>query len=272
MGRREGTAYRLTKEEIERFRSEGWLHVEGLLSEEEVSEIESVYERFLRREIAVPGRDFCDMSSDYEKPIEEFAIVNVMLPRKYLASLRDNVYERRAASIAEQLWGSDMALDYDQFVAKRPKKSDAVFHWHQDLGYWPVTKDTRTASFWLAIDDATVANGCMRFVSGSHEEPKLRPHRPMKGDRDKSHTLVAEVDEERDRIVPAEIRRGDATVHHERTIHGSGGNTTSGWRRAYIVAFRAKATVEEERRRGFTHSHNDALEVLERVGRESEAR
>jgi flagellar biosynthesis GTPase FlhF len=53
----------------------------------------------------------------------------------------------------------------------------------------------------------------------------------------------------RDRIVPAEIRRGDATVHHERTIHGSGGNTTSGWRRAYIVAFRAKATVEEERRR-----------------------
>jgi ectoine hydroxylase-related dioxygenase (phytanoyl-CoA dioxygenase family) len=94
----------------------------------------------------------------------------------------------------------------------------------------------------------------------------------MKGDRDKSHTLVAEVDEKRDRIVPAEIRRGDATVHHERTIHGSGGNTTSGWRRAYIVAFRAKATVQEERRRGFTHSHNDPLEVLEKVGRESEAR
>jgi ectoine hydroxylase-related dioxygenase (phytanoyl-CoA dioxygenase family) len=94
----------------------------------------------------------------------------------------------------------------------------------------------------------------------------------MKGDRDKSHTLVADVDEKRDRIVPAEIRRGDATVHHECTIHGSGGNTTDGWRRAYIVAFRARATVEEERRRGFTHSHNDPLEVLEKVGRESEAR
>ncbi len=272
MGRREGTAYRLTKEEIGRFRSEGWLHLPGMLSQEEVREIEGIYDRFLRREIPVPGRDFCDMSADYEKTLEDFSIVNVMLPRRYFPSLQDNVYERRGASVAEQLCGSDMVLDYDQLVAKRPNKADAIFHWHQDLGYWPVTPDTRTASFWLAIDDATLANGCMRFVSGSHQEPKLRPHRPMKGDRDKSHTLVADVDERRDRIVPAEIRRGDATVHHERTIHGSGGNTTAGWRRAYIVAFRARATVEEERRRGFTHSHNDPLEVLEKVGRESEAR
>jgi ectoine hydroxylase-related dioxygenase (phytanoyl-CoA dioxygenase family) len=242
------------------------------VSADELAELERVYARFLAREIPVPGRDFCDMSADYQKPLEQFSIVNVMLPRRYLPTLRDNVYERRAASVAAHLWGSDMVLDYDQLVAKRPRKRDAVFHWHQDLGYWPVTPDTRTASFWLAIDDATIANGCMRFVSGSHQETKLRPHRPMKGDRDKSHTLVAEVDEKCDRIVPAEIRRGDATVHHERTIHGSGGNTTEGWRRAYIVAFRARATVEEERRRGFTHSHNDPLEVLEKVGRESEAR
>jgi hypothetical protein len=259
-------SYRLTKEEIERFRSEGWLHVPGLLSEEEVSAIESVYERFLRREIAVPGRDFCDMSSDYEKPIEEFSIVNVMLPRKYLPSFAGNVYELRAASIAEQLWGSDLALDYDQFVAKRPRKSDAVFHWHQDLGYWPVTPDTRTASFWMALDPTTLANGCMRFVSGSHKEPKLRAHEPMLGDRGKSHTLVARVDEAREPIVPALLQRGDVTVHHERTVHGSGGNGTDGWRRGYVIAFRAQATVEEERRRGFTHSHNDAPEVLAKVG------
>jgi len=265
VGRREGTEYRLSDEEIARFRGEGWLHLPGVLAEDEVRAIEAVYERFLAREIPVPGRDFCDMSADYERPLAEFAIVNVMLPRRYFPGWKDNVYERRAASIAEQLWGSDMVLDYDQLVAKRPRKPDAVFHWHQDLGYWPVTPDTRTASFWLALDDATVANGCMRFVAGSHKEPKLRAHRPMKGDRGKSHTLVADVDERRDRIVAAEIRRGDATVHHERTIHGSGGNTTDGWRRAYIAAFRSEATVAEERRRGFTHSHNDPLDVLERV-------
>jgi len=55
-------------------------------------------------------------------------------------------------------------------------------------------------------------------------------------------------------------------VHNERVLHGSGGNTTNGWRRAYVIAFRAQPTVAEERRLGFTHSHNDPPGVLERVG------
>ena len=270
MGRREATKYRLTPDEIARFRGDGWVHLPGVLAEPELAEIERVYERFMRREIAVAGRDFCDMSADYAKPLEQFGIVNVMLPRRYFPAWRDNLYELRAASIAEQLCGADMALDYDQLIAKRPSKPDAVFHWHQDLAYWPVTPDTRTASFWLALDASTTANGCVRFVSGSHREAHLRQHKPLLGDRDKSHTLVAQVDEKRDTIVPAEIARGDVTVHHERTVHGSAGNSTAGWRRAYIVAFRARATVEEERRRGFTHSHNDALEVLDSVGIEGE--
>jgi phytanoyl-CoA hydroxylase len=266
MGVRESTKYELTSDEIERFHARGWLHLPGLLSEAEVCALEADYDRFIAREIAVPGRDFCDMSADYGRALESYAIVNVMLPRRYHPAWRGNAYELRAASVAERLCGDDMVIDYDQLVAKRPRKPDAVFHWHQDLAYWPVTSDTRTASFWLALDDATRANGCMRFVEGSHREPELRAHRPLHSDRDKSHTLVADVDPARDRIEIAEIRRGDATVHHERTVHGSGGNTTDGWRRAYIVAFRSRTTVEEERRRGFTHSHNDALEVLERVG------
>jgi hypothetical protein len=46
-------------------------------------------------------------------------------------------------------------------------------------------------------------------------------------------------------------------------LHGSGGNhSASSYRRAYIVALRSMSTVEEERRRGFTHSHNDSAEVL----------
>ncbi len=266
MGKRDGAAYQLTPEELARFREDGWVQLPGLLSEDELRALELVYQRFLAREIAVPGRDFCDMSSDYQKPLEQFSIVNVMLPRRYYPQWQGNLYEQRAASVAAQLCGHDMALDYDQLIAKRPHKSDAVFHWHQDLGYWPVTPDTRTASFWMALDATTLANGCMRFVSGSHKEPKLRAHEPMLGDRGKSHTLVARVDEASEKIVPALLRPGDVTVHHERTVHGSGGNGTDGWRRGYVIAFRARATVEEERRRGFTHSHNDAPDVLAKVG------
>ncbi len=51
-------------------------------------------------------------------------------------------------------------------------------------------------------------------------------------------------------------------------MHGSGGNTSDGWRRGYVIAYRSRATVAVERALGFTHSHNDAPDVLARVGRE----
>jgi ectoine hydroxylase-related dioxygenase (phytanoyl-CoA dioxygenase family) len=258
--RRDGDHYRVTDEEARRFRADGYVHLRGVLTDAEVRELEAVYDRFLRKEIAVPGKDYCDMSGDYARDQDDFAIVNVMLPRRYWPAWQGNVYERRAASIAAQLCGDGMAVDYDQLLAKRPGKVDAVFGWHQDMAYWIDTPDQRTATCWLAIDDATEENGCMRFVPGSHLEP-LRPHRPLHGDRDKSHTLVTDVDPVHDEIRVVPIARGDITVHNERVLHGSGGNRSQGWRRAYIVAFRAEATIREERRRGFTHSHNDDREV-----------
>jgi hypothetical protein len=228
--------------------------------------------RLLRRELPVPGRDYCDMTGDYQKPIEDYAILNVMLPRVYHPLLTGSVYERRAADVTRQLWGDGFGIDYDQLVAKPPGKTDAVFHWHQDLGYWPITADTRTASFWLALDDVADDNGCVRFVDGSHEEPELREHVPLCGDRDKNHTLVAAVDPDRDRIRSAILPRGSVSVHHERTVHGSGGNQSNRWRRGWVLAFRSLATIEEERRVGFTHSHNDRVDVLTAIGEQTRRR
>ncbi|KAH9323058.1 hypothetical protein KI387_017697, partial [Taxus chinensis] len=193
----------------------------GILSEEEISDLEKEFMAFIRREVPVEGKDFCDMSADYSKAIDDFSIINIMLPSRYKPSLKNNIYERRATSISKQLLGPDMCFDYDQLLAKPPNKPDAIFHWHQDLGYWPVTKDTRTASFWLAIDNSTVENGCLHFVPGSHLEPELRNHGTLHGDRNKSHTLSAALSE-KDTPKPAELARGDATVHHERILHGSG--------------------------------------------------
>ena len=140
-----------------------------------------------------------------------------------------------------------------------------MFAWHQDMAYWPDTPDTRTATLWLAIDDSTLENGCMRFVPATVGEASLRPHVPQFGDRGESHALGTDLRAD-DVVVPVPIRRGDCTVHNERVLHGSGGNTSASWRRAYIIAFRATGTIAEERRRGFTHSHNDAPPVKDAVG------
>ena len=263
--RRTDDTYLLTPDDIEAFQRDGYVHLRGVLTDDEVAELEVTYDKFLRQEIRVDGKDYCDMAGDYGRAVDDYSIVNVMLPRKYHPAWQGNVYERRAASIAAQLCGPGMEIDYDQLLAKRPFKEDAVFAWHQDMAYWIDTPDTRTATCWLAIDDSTPENGCMRFVPGSHTEP-LRPHRPLHEDRSISHTLCTDVDESVDNVRMVPIRRGDITVHNERVLHGSGGNSTDGWRRAYVVAFRTSETVEAERARGFTHSHNDAPDVLGSVG------
>jgi phytanoyl-CoA hydroxylase len=263
--RRRGDEYVVSDEEQERFRRDGYVHLNGVLAEPEIAEIEAVYDRFLRGEIAVAGKDFNDMTTgEHGTDPSGYAIVNVMVPRRYHPEWQGNVFERRAASIARQLCGDGMVIDFDQLLAKQPGRDDAVFGWHQDQAYWIDTDDRRTATCWLAVDDSTIENGCMQFLPGSNREP-VRPHHPLHGDRDASHTLVTEL-RPGDEVVPVPIARGDITVHSEGVLHGSGGNTSeSSWRRAYIVAFRSDSTVEAERARGFTHSHNDDVAVLEQV-------
>ena len=263
--RRRGDHYLVTAQEVAAFERDGYVHLVGVVSAEERAEIEAVYVRFLRREIEVPGRDFNDMTTgDHGSDPTGYAIVNVMVPRRYYPEWQGNIFERRAASIARQLCGEGMVIDFDQLLAKTPGRDDAIFGWHQDQAYWIDTDDRRTATCWLAVDNSTVDNGCMQFLPGSHREP-VRSHHPLHGDREKSHTLVTDLGPD-DVMVPVPIAAGDITVHNEGVLHGSGGNRTAdNYRRAYIIAFRSEETVKKERALGFTHSHNDAKDVLETV-------
>jgi phytanoyl-CoA hydroxylase len=259
-----GDEYLLTPEQVASYGREGYLVLPQVLTEAELEPLEAELERFIRGEVSGMGRDFCDMSGPYGRAFEDFNLVNAVLPRVYAPGLVGNVFERRATSIAQQLIGEDAVLDYDQFLAKRPRRPQAVFAWHQDLGYWPSgTPDTRTVTCSLAFDDATPENGCLQVVPRSHLEPKLRPHRPSAWStspelRAEAHTLTVRLDDE-DEVVLLPVSRGSITVHNERIVHGSSGNQSDGWRRTYVIAHRSRQTVAYERSIGFTHSHNDTI-------------
>jgi hypothetical protein len=257
---RQGDGYVLSSAEIEQFRRDGYVTLHGVMSAPELAAIEPEFDRFIRGEVRGMGRDFCDMSGPYGRAFEDFSLVNAVLPRRYRPELRGNLFERRAASIARQLVGPTAVLDYDQFLAKRPAKPDAVFTWHQDLGYWPTgAPEPLTATCSLALDDADAENGCLRVVPGS-QRTGLRPHRPLhSADRNSSHILSVELRPD-DPVVELPLQRGDITVHDEMIIHGSGGNrSATRWRRTYVAAFRSEACVAFERSIGFTHSHNDKV-------------
>jgi len=269
--RRDGENYRLTPEEIAAYRRDGYIVINDVLTEAEMAEIDPWFDRFVAGEFAdTMGRDFCDMSQPYGTPLEKFQLVNAMLPSTYRPELANNVYHRISQNIANQLYPEGTAaMDYEQFLAKRPNQAKAEFAMHQDLGYWPKTKNTWTATFSLALSDSALENGCLQLVPGTNNEPELRAHKPKGhdegGSRDDSHTLVIE-SLPTDEVVYLPVKRGSMTIHDERIVHGSGGNLSPEWRKTYVAAYRDMETIREERAIGFTHSHEDSVDWKEVIG------
>ena len=263
-GRVSDDCYLLTPSQIESFHRDGCITLKDVLQEHEVDQLSAVFQRFVSGEIKVPGKDFCDMSQPFGTPYEKWNLVNCMLPTTYYPPLQGNVYERLTDSIAQQLFdGQRMQKDYDQFLNKRPGKTNAVFSWHQDMAYWPGPEAinvscTDTSTFSLALDDSFEDNGCLRYIAGSGCPQKLRQHRPLTGNsRDDGHALTTDLLPD-DVVTLAPASKGSITIHNEWVVHGSGGNhRPDKERRTYVVAYRNEDIVHAERRIGFTHSHND---------------
>lgn len=254
--------YSITSEEKHQFESQGYVVLLNVLTEEEMKDIDYWFDHFIAgKEKDRMGRDFCDMSQPYGTPFEKFQLVNAMLPGFYVPEFAQNIFRRISQNIANQLYTGKAILDYEQFLGKKPQEKKAEFAMHQDLGYWPKTENTWTATFSLALSDADIENGCLYVVPGSNKEKELRNHSPKDQksnelSRDESHTLVID-SKDGDQLVHLPVKRGSITIHDERIVHGSGGNLSSQMRKTYILAYRDINTVAQERAMGFTHSHND---------------
>ncbi|MDD7985261.1 phytanoyl-CoA dioxygenase family protein [Lentisphaera marina] len=252
---RNGQNYFVSQEDKGFFLENGYVKLGQVLNEEELESIEQVYDAFKDRKldcVKEMGKDFCDMSQDFSTDFEDYALINAMLPTKYHPEFAGNIFEKLATQISRQLLGDDMVKDYDQFLTKKPGKAKASFAMHQDMGYWPLTKDTRTTTCCLAITPSKRQNGCIGFIPGSGKAKELIKHSTKD---DNSHTLTLDLPEGSQPVF-VEVERGSITVHDEWIVHGSGGNVSNQYRKTYVLAHRAKETVKEERAMGFDHSHN----------------
>jgi ectoine hydroxylase-related dioxygenase (phytanoyl-CoA dioxygenase family) len=176
-------------------------------------------------------------------------VTQIMWPSDFVPGLVEQALHQRALAVARQLLGNDMAFDFDMLIDKAPL-TDTPTPWHQDAAYWIDMPDRRAVSGWIALDEATVDNGCMWFVPGSHRKD-LRTHQPAGKGGGALQCQATEIEG-----VPIPLKPGSATFHHGATLHYSRGNTTTTHRRAYIVNFRPEAMVQYERQQGFDHGRS----------------
>jgi ectoine hydroxylase-related dioxygenase (phytanoyl-CoA dioxygenase family) len=136
-------------------------------------------------------------------------------------------------SALEALLGSPLRLYGSQLFAK-PAHVGTPVPLHQDMPYWPFAP-CEMISAWIALDDATIANGCVRHVAGSHKLGIL-PHAPS-GVAGNSLGLVPDERLAALPEVPVEVRRGSCILHHCLTAHRSEANQSDRPRRGLIYVY-----------------------------------
>ena len=144
----------------------------------------------------------------------------------------------RLGALAAALEGHPMRVWHDQALYKRPGLGANDTPWHQDAVYWPHRDRWRQTTIWIALEDATEANGCMSFVPGSHALGPLDPV-PL----EKPTDLFAKAPALREVVPQARpLRAGSATFHNGLTWHAAGANGTGRTRKAFAVIFMPEAT------------------------------
>jgi hypothetical protein len=131
----------------------------------------------------------------------------------------------RLLDAVEALIGPDILLWDSAYVIKEPGSGKRV-SWHQDLTYWGLSSD-QLVTAWIALSPATLESGCMQFWPGSHRGGKIA-HRDGRSDDNILHrgqTVDAEIPEAE--IITAELRPGEASLHHGWLMHGSGPNRST---------------------------------------------
>lgn len=147
--------------------------------------------------------------------------------------------------------GDDLLVMGATFFIKEPA-TPAFVSWHQDLTYWGYD-DALEVTAWVALTEATPANGCMRFIAGSHRH-EIVGHRDTFDESNllsRGQEISVEVNE--DEAVDAALRPGEMSLHHGHLFHASNPNTTADRRIGLVLRYVTPAMKQVSGQATFAH-------------------
>ena len=228
--------FTFTAHQVERFWEDGFVTVPELLTPAEVETLNQRTDEILAGKVAFP-KQFIHLEP--EQSTSAVAVIDPALVVRKISNLstRDSVFGQllkhpNVLETVTAILGPDVKLLNDQMLCK-PARYGSAKPYHQDSPYWPI-QPMELLTMWIALDDATPDNGCLRYLKGSHKQgplahdEKLGHHRMPEGWRD----LPGSPEEV---LVP--IPAGSAICHHSLVLHETAPNTSWNRRRGLSVVF-----------------------------------
>jgi len=225
----------LAPEQVAFFHQNGFLLIDRFLGDGELERLRQAYgdtvER-LRAEGTLRNASTADDSGDGNK------VFQLRTAHLLHAAFLDHIRNPLFLDIVEALIGRDIQLVHYQGLYK-PARAGGEVGWHQDDTYWPSSNAPEgSVSLWVPLDDASVENGCMWYVPGSHSKLLEHGKRWDPKDRKGFYYAIENLDPRlAERAIPAEVKAGGIAIHSGGLVHGSRANRSDRERRALASHF-----------------------------------
>jgi phytanoyl-CoA hydroxylase len=239
------------------------------------------------------GPRFCQLTAEGMDCLQYFDII---LPSKTTAdtpihlgpAVFNLLRNPRVLDVIELLIGGEIYSNPVQHIRIKPPENTvpqtllngltAAVGWHQDMGVVSAEADETTMiSVWIAVLDATVENGCLRVVPGSHKG-ELAVHCNYDDNKRKYHQISIP-----DKLVgsnhrPLPMKAGDVLFFHKKLMHSSLPNTGNDIRWSFDLRYNpinqpsGRAWLPGFIARSRSHPENELTNAAVWAGRWLEAR
>lgn len=222
----------IKKEYVER----GFAKLSGYFSE---AEIEQLISETCKIEQLSQTLDKDDDIFQYEKKEGKTTklLRRIENPHLYFDVINAFARSRKVIDLLTPLLGKNIRLHNSKINIRPP--SGAPVQWHQDWAFYPHTNDS-FLTLGVFLDEASEENGAMACLPGSHTG-KIYDHRNPDTGKFCHAISRSNWDEKLD---PGKGEflvgpKGTVTLHHVRTLHGSGPNHSTLCRRFLLIGYAA---------------------------------
>ncbi len=223
--------FRLSDEQVDFYRREGYLAGVDLLTESQVEVLRLEFHQLL--DSNQHGRELFYEYNSNESTDPNRVLFHALGAWRIAEGFHDLLWNPAFLMAAAQLLGGGVRFWHDQIFYK-PAQHGGVVAWHQDYSYWTRTKPMAHLSSWIGLDDSTRENGCVHYVPGSHRW-NLLPVTGLTDDMNSIQKVLTEHQKRNFKPVAIELKKGQASFHHPLMVHGSFENRTDIPRRAAVL-------------------------------------
>ncbi len=164
-------------EQLQQWQERGYFTVENVVSRQTAAEMLGV----IKNAIMTPETGELQTDADPMDPMNDDTPAARAVRFRKLSKFNQrspliwhNVHcGKPVLQIARYFLGDDILLKYDSCFLK-PARSGSATPWHQDNGLWR-DGDIEPFNFWMALDPATIENGCLQMIPGSYKT-EIVPH------------------------------------------------------------------------------------------------